>query len=72
MNNTILITEGAGFIGLHVVREFILKYHNYNTINLDAVTYAGNLENLVDIENSLNYTFVKVDIIDAAYVLQIF
>ncbi|MCT1532659.1 dTDP-glucose 4,6-dehydratase [Sphingobacterium daejeonense] len=62
MNKTILITGGAGFIGSHVVRHFVLKYPDYKIINLDALTYAGNLENLVDIEGNPNYTFVKADI----------
>lgn len=64
MNKTILITGGAGFIGSHVVRHFVLKYSDYKIINLDALTYAGNLENLVDIEGQPNYTFVKADIRD--------
>lgn len=58
-NKTILITGGAGFIGSHVVRLFVNKYPNYRIINLDALTYAGNLENLEDIENKDNYSFVK-------------
>ena len=60
----ILITGGAGFIGSHVVRLFINKYPEYHIINLDKLTYAGNLANLTDIENAPNYTFVKVDICD--------
>jgi len=59
---TILITGGAGFIGSHVVRVFVNKYPNYNIVNLDALTYAGNLHNLEDIEGKENYTFVKLDI----------
>ena len=55
---TILITGGAGFIGSHVVRLFVNKYPDYMIINLDALTYAGNLENLRDIENNPNYEFV--------------
>src|ERR1700722_278897 len=64
-NKTILITGGAGFIGSHVVRLFVKKYPHYRIVNLDALTYAGNLENLKDIEHSPNYTFVKADITDA-------
>lgn len=60
----ILITGGAGFIGSHVVRLFVNKYPEYNIINLDALTYAGNLSNLKDIENRPNYKFVKADICD--------
>lgn len=60
----ILITGGAGFIGSHVVRLFVNKYPQYNIINLDFLTYAGNLENLKDIENAPNYEFVKADICD--------
>ncbi len=60
----ILITGGAGFIGSHVVRLFVNKYPEYNIINLDKLTYAGNLANLKDIENKPNYTFVKADICD--------
>jgi dTDP-glucose 4,6-dehydratase len=70
--NTILITGGAGFIGSHVVREFVLKYPNYKIINLDALTYAGNLENLKDIEDLPNYHFIKADIVDAKQILDIF
>ncbi len=72
MDKTIIITGGAGFIGSHVVREFVNKYANYRTINLDALTYAGNLENLKDIEDKPNYKFVKADITDAAQILAIF
>ena len=61
---SILITGGAGFIGSHVVRLFVNKYPNYKIINLDKLTYAGNLENLKDIENASNYTFVRADICD--------
>ena len=60
----VLITGGAGFIGSHVVRLFVNKYPNYNIINLDKLTYAGNLENLKDVKDKLNYTFVKADICD--------
>lgn len=69
---TILITGGAGFIGSHVVREFVTNYPNYQIINLDALTYAGNLENLKDIENAPNYTFVKADITDEQLILDVF
>ncbi|MGL5235926.1 MAG: dTDP-glucose 4,6-dehydratase [Empedobacter falsenii] len=69
---TILITGGAGFIGSHVVREFVLNYPETKIINLDALTYAGNLENLKDIQNQPNYTFVKADITDAKHILEIF
>lgn len=68
----ILITGGAGFIGSHVVRRFVTKYPQYRIINLDALTYAGNLENLRDIENAANYVFVKADICDAEAVTKVF
>lgn len=71
-NRNILITGGAGFIGSHVVRLFVNKYPQYNIINLDALTYAGNLENLKDIENKPNYTFVKADICDYDTIVKIF
>lgn len=64
MKRSIIITGGAGFIGSHVVRLFVNKYANYNIINVDKLTYAGNLKNLTDIENKSNYTFVKADICD--------
>ena len=62
MKKNILITGGAGFIGSHVVRLFVNKYPDYRIVNLDKLTYAGNLENLRDVENAPNYTFVKEDI----------
>lgn len=69
---SILITGGAGFIGSHVVRLFVQKYPNYKIVNLDALTYAGNLENIQDIEDSPNYKFVKGDICDESQVQEIF
>ncbi len=68
----ILITGGAGFIGSHLVRLFVNKYPNYHIINMDLLTYAGNLENLKDIEKRKNYTFVKCDICDQENVRRIF
>lgn len=68
----ILITGGAGFIGSHVVRRFVTKYPNYQIFNLDALTYAGNLENIKDIENEPNYTFVKGDITDESFINGLF
>ncbi len=68
----ILITGGAGFIGSHVVRRFVNEYPNYHIFNLDALTYAGNLENLKDIETKENYTFLHGDIVDDVYINSIF
>ena len=68
---SILITGGAGFIGSHVVRLMVRKYPEYHIINLDKLTYAGNLENLRDIEDAPNYTFVKADICDLDTVLKV-
>jgi dTDP-glucose 4,6-dehydratase len=72
MEKTILITGGAGFIGSHVVRLFVKKYPQYRIVNLDALTYAGNLENLKDIDNRENYIFEKGDITDAKHMVQLF
>jgi dTDP-glucose 4,6-dehydratase len=68
----ILITGGAGFIGSHVVRRFVTKYPNYHIYNLDALTYAGNLENIADIQDAPNYSFVKGDIVDADFIDELF
>ena len=68
----ILITGGAGFIGSHVVRLFVTKYPEYHIINLDKLTYAGNLANLADLEQQPNYTFVKADICDFEKILELF
>ena len=68
----ILITGGAGFIGSHVVRLFVKKYQDYQIFNLDALTYAGNLENLSDIEGKENYTFIKGDITDESFIELLF
>ena len=70
-NRHILITGGAGFIGTHVVRLFVNKYPDYHIVNLDKLTYAGNLANLKDIEKAPNYTFVKADICDFETILSL-
>lgn len=72
MGKTILITGGAGFIGSHLVRLFVNKYPDYHIVNLDKLTYAGNLENIKDVENKPNYTFEKGDIVDANFVDALF
>lgn len=69
---SILITGGAGFIGSHVVRRFVKNYPNYKIYNLDKLTYAGNLENLKDIENAPNYEFIKGDIQDVDFLKKVF
>ncbi|MCD4724487.1 MAG: dTDP-glucose 4,6-dehydratase [Bacteroidales bacterium] len=69
---TILITGGAGFIGSHMVRFMLNKYPDYRIINLDSLTYAGNLENLRDVEDKLNYSFIKADINDADAIQKVF
>src|SRR5476651_1708793 len=68
----IIITGGAGFIGSHVVRRFVKNYPEYSIINLDKLTYAGNLANLRDIENKPNYKFIKGDIVDVEFINQLF
>lgn len=68
----ILITGGAGFIGSHVVRRLVKRYPDYRIFNLDKLTYAGNLENLRDIENEPNYQFIKGDIVDASFIASLF
>jgi len=72
MKQTLLITGGAGFIGSHVVRRFVSKYPEYLIVNADKLTYAGNLENLTDIEQEKNYKFEKIDIVDKQSVLDLF
>ncbi|MEO6358438.1 MAG: dTDP-glucose 4,6-dehydratase, partial [Ferruginibacter sp.] len=70
--HTILVTGGAGFIGSHLTRLFVTKYPQYKIVNIDKLTYAGNLENLKDIEHSSNYEFVKGDIIDLPFLRSLF
>jgi dTDP-glucose 4,6-dehydratase len=72
MNKTILITGGAGFIGSHLVKIMVNKYPNYKIVNLDKLTYAGNLANLTEVEDKTNYEFVKGDIVDADFINQLF
>ena len=72
MQKTILVTGGAGFIGSHVVRRFVNKYTGYRIVNADKLTYAGNLENLKDIEAKKNYKFEKIDIVDKQAVQELF
>jgi dTDP-glucose 4,6-dehydratase len=72
MEKTIIITGGAGFIGSHVIRHFVKKYPQYRILNLDALTYAGNLENLKDLENLPNYLFIRGDIVDAGFLDSVF
>ncbi|MEO5585238.1 MAG: dTDP-glucose 4,6-dehydratase [Flavobacteriales bacterium] len=72
MKRNLLITGGAGFIGSHVVRLFVKKYPQYSIVNLDALTYAGNMENLKDVDGAANYTFVKADICDAEAMDKVF
>ena len=72
MNKKILVTGGAGFIGSHLVRYLVNNYPNYNILNLDNLTYAGNLNNLTDIKNKPNYSFIKLDICDFDKINQLF
>jgi len=72
MKNKILITGGAGFIGSHVVRRFVTNYPHYEIVNLDKLTYAGNLANLKDVEDRLNYRFIRADITDPIEINELF
>ena len=71
-NKTIMITGGAGFIGSHVARLFVNKYPSYHIVNVDALTYAGNLENLTDVQAAANYTFERADITDEKRIAELF
>lgn len=70
--DNIIITGGAGFIGSHLVRRLVKKYPDYNIINLDKLTYAGNLDNVKDVEHKPNYSFIKADIVDFDIIYEIF
>ena len=72
VNKRILITGGAGFIGCHVVKRLVKNYPNYLIVNFDSLTYAGNLENLKDVENAPNYVFVKGDIVNGSDIIKVF
>ena len=69
---TLLVTGGAGFIGSHVVRRLVINYPEYLILNIDKLTYAGNLNNLKDIENKPNYKFFQIDITDKKAIDEIF